>query len=280
MQKRLIFGFVLIAYIAILIKVMVFKDLPLIRVGQLMLNFGGIDASHPANFIPFKTIVPYLLGYKGWIIAGINLVGNVALLIPVGVLAPLVYEKMTWKKSLVLAFVAGLIIEVLQVILRVGIFDIDDVILNAFGVMIGYWMLRIVARWLRERKYLHILALVIAIIAAAAGAVYAIYPHGQPVNPRNGDVGRAGTLTRESDLCGGTGGNGQITSLSDSSFIMEKREGGRQVVYFADQVAVETAAGTASESALKIGDRITLVGGLNPDGSFAADVIFVCSGTL
>jgi hypothetical protein len=28
---------------------------------------------------------------------------------------------------------------------------------------------------------------------------------------------------------------------------------------------------------LKIGDKVTLVGGPNPDGSFAADDVFVCA---
>jgi glycopeptide antibiotics resistance protein len=32
----------------------------------------------------------------------------------------------------------GLTFEVMEVVFRVGIFDIDDVILNAFGVVVGY----------------------------------------------------------------------------------------------------------------------------------------------
>src|SRR6185312_7134589 len=97
MKKPVISAFVLIAYCAILIKVMVFKDIPTIRVGALMLNFAGTNAGQAPNFVPFKTIVPYLLGYKGWIIAGVNLVGNIALLVPLGLLAPFVYRRMTWK---------------------------------------------------------------------------------------------------------------------------------------------------------------------------------------
>jgi hypothetical protein len=54
---------------------MVFKDLPTIRVGQLMLNFGAHEG--PANLIPFKTIIPYLLGQGGLIIGGLNIGGNI-----------------------------------------------------------------------------------------------------------------------------------------------------------------------------------------------------------
>jgi len=86
MKKTVLSTFLLIAYCAILIKVMVFKDIPPIRVGSLILNFAGTNAGHGPNFVPFKTILPYLLGFKGWIIAGINLVGNIALLVPIGFL--------------------------------------------------------------------------------------------------------------------------------------------------------------------------------------------------
>ncbi|MDB5188286.1 MAG: VanZ family protein [Candidatus Kaiserbacteria bacterium] len=142
MQKQYISAILLIVYSAILIKVMVFKEIPTIHIGHLMFNFGGAEAIHPANFIPFKTILPYFFGENGLIIAGINLVGNIVILIPFGFLATVVYPKMTWKKSLILAVATGLAIEIMQALFRVGIFDIDDVILNALGVMIGFWLFR------------------------------------------------------------------------------------------------------------------------------------------
>ncbi len=150
MKKRLIGAFILVVYSAILIKVMVFKDVPLIRIGGLMFNFGGTETGQ-ANFVPFRTIFSYLLGYKGLIIAGINLVGNVVLLVPIGFLVPFVFPNITWKKSLILASAAGLTIEVMQVVLHVGIFDIDDVILNALGVMIGYWIFTMFIKWMQPR---------------------------------------------------------------------------------------------------------------------------------
>lgn len=151
MQKRVVALIAFIAYSALLIKVMVFKDIPLIRIGHLMLNFGGTDANGQANFIPFKTILPYLLGYKGWIIAGINLVGNVGLLVPIGFIAPFIFRNMTWKQSLILAVVSGLAIEGMQVLFQVGIFDIDDVILNALGVIIGYWVCKVLLQLIRRK---------------------------------------------------------------------------------------------------------------------------------
>jgi glycopeptide antibiotics resistance protein len=95
--------------------------------------------------------LPYLHGEPSRLIAIINLVGNIALFVPIGFLAPFVYQKMTWQKSLALAVAVGLAIEGMEVVFRVGIFDIDDVILNAFGVMIGYWVFTIFVKWMRLR---------------------------------------------------------------------------------------------------------------------------------
>ena len=82
-------------------------------------------------------------------IAIINLGGNIAFLVPIGFLVPFVYRKMTWQKSLALAVAVGLAIEGMEVVFRVGIFDIDDVILNALGTMIGYWVFTIFVKWVR-----------------------------------------------------------------------------------------------------------------------------------
>ena len=144
MKKRLPLTIILIAYSAVLIRVLVCKDLPLIRIGSMRFKFGGTHAG-AANLLPFRTILPYLLGEKGWMIAVINLAGNIVLLVPIGFLVPLVYRKMTWRKTLALAFAAGFVIEGMQALLRVGIFDIDDVILNGLGVVVGYWVFTM--RW-------------------------------------------------------------------------------------------------------------------------------------
>jgi glycopeptide antibiotics resistance protein len=68
----------------------------------------------------------------------VNLFGNIIPFMPIGLLAPLVVRSILWQKALVLGVVTGLTFEVMEVVFRVGIFDIDDVMLNAFGVMVGY----------------------------------------------------------------------------------------------------------------------------------------------
>jgi len=277
MKRRLISIVVFAAYIVVLIKVMVFKAIPAIRIGHLMINFGGThyEIGSP-NLVPFTTIVPYLLGSHGWIIAGVNLVGNIAPLVPLGFLLPFVFRKMTWKKSLVTAVIAGLTIETLQTILHVGIFDIDDVMLNALGVMMGFWAFLILSKWVRERKYMRILIVAIFVIAASASAFYMIYPWGRPlVNPGVGAGAQSteGEIPQHGDLCGGTGGTGEIISMRDNAITIKRQDGVIQIITLTPQTDIRNSTGPISESGLKIGDHVTLV----IDGTKTASTVLVCS---
>ena len=116
---------------------MVFKAIPTIRIGHLRLRFAGPHTG-PGNFVPFKTIVPLLIGRGNHLIGMVNLIGNIIPFMPIGLLAPIVIRSISWQKVFALGVVTGLTFEVMEVVFRVGIFDIDDVILNAFGVMAGY----------------------------------------------------------------------------------------------------------------------------------------------
>ena len=158
MKKRLLFAVFLIVYFAILIKIMVFKEIPMISVGAMRFRFGGTQVGS-ANLVPFKTILAYVRGERGWLSAFINLIGNIVVMMPIGFIVPIIYPGLNWKKSLVIAFLAGFIIEGLQQILQVGIFDIDDVILNALGVMIGYWAFTISVKRMRPFKVLSVSSL-------------------------------------------------------------------------------------------------------------------------
>jgi hypothetical protein len=139
-------------------------------------------------------------------------------------------------------------------VLRVGIFDIDDVILNALGVMIGYWAFTTLAQWIRSRSYKKIV--ITAVTGLAAAAVFyggVVYPmtH-QPVNlPRDADDGR--------DLCGGTGGTGEIVSLGNHTMTIKRNDGVIQALALTDRTTIRTSAGPASASDLKTGDRVTVV---------------------
>jgi len=100
------------------------------------------------NLIPFKTIKLYFFGaeYVNLSIIINNLFGNIALFLPFGLL-PILFKQLHSKsKYLLVSFLTILLIEILQYILQVGMADIDDVILNMSGVIIGFWFYKIVMR--------------------------------------------------------------------------------------------------------------------------------------
>ena len=98
------------------------------------------------NFIPFKTIIEYVQrymdGYRN--LSVLNLLGNLALFVPMGMALPCLFKKLNrfWK---VVLWVLGMVVvvEIAQGVLRVGSIDIDDVIFNVSGAMVGYGIIKI-----------------------------------------------------------------------------------------------------------------------------------------
>ena len=139
-RTRWLTACVLIAYSTILIRFVVFKAIPTIRGGHLRVKFSGPHTG-PPNLVPFKTIAPQLAGHGSHLIDMVNLLGNIIRFMPIGLLAPLVFRSLSWQKALVLGASTGLTFELMELIFRVGIFDVDDVMTNALGVMLGYGVL-------------------------------------------------------------------------------------------------------------------------------------------
>lgn len=71
-------------------------------------------------------------------------VGNILLFIPVGFLFPVVVNRKKWYVVLACGVMFSLLIESIQLISKRGCFDLDDILLNGAGVMIGYGCLKVV----------------------------------------------------------------------------------------------------------------------------------------
>ena len=102
----------LTAYGVLLIRLVVFKLIPVIRIGHLRFRFAGTHTG-PGNFVPFKSIVPELLGRGNLLIDMVNFFGNIIPFMPIGLLAPFVVRSMSWQKALVLGVLTGLSFEVM-----------------------------------------------------------------------------------------------------------------------------------------------------------------------
>lgn len=105
------------------------------------------------NLIPFKTITAYLswIGNENIDVWFFNLFGNVLAFMPMGFLLPLVFKKLKSPGAIVLAvLITSSVLEIIQLVAKLGIADIDDVILNTLGGFLGYLALIIVLRLLAK----------------------------------------------------------------------------------------------------------------------------------
>jgi glycopeptide antibiotics resistance protein len=124
-----------------------------------LLPLGAVYASDPAVWVaiaPFDSIGRAL--HRGLVWATVvSIAGNVVAFLPIGLLAPMGWERWrTWMASLALGVGISLGIELSQLAVSIAIgvpyrhADVDDVILNGLGTAIGYgtWVVlrRVVVR--------------------------------------------------------------------------------------------------------------------------------------
>ncbi|WP_169306679.1 VanZ family protein [Cohnella pontilimi] len=102
-----------------------------------------------ANLIPFRTIDGYLYhsdlyNFDVWFQV---FFGNLVLFLPFGFLAPLLSG---WMRSFPRFFIVLLLVllgvELIQKFTFTGAFDVDDIILNSIGAIVGYILSRLIFR--------------------------------------------------------------------------------------------------------------------------------------
>ena len=130
-------GQLLLVYICILV-VTRFTFFPFSKVdGQVQpLLF---DASK--IFPPRVNLVPlvHLFDYPVFREALINLIGNTAMFIPLGIVWPSVFKRLDTHGKVIAAGVGySLLIEILQLAFFDRVTDIDDLLLNSLGFVLGY----------------------------------------------------------------------------------------------------------------------------------------------
>jgi len=103
----------------------------------MLFGFGrASQSSYSYNLMPFITIKHYLTSTNK-ASALINVLGNIGVFIPFGLLLPSIGLRKGLKAYGV--FLAGLIIlELVQLVSRRGSLDVDDLLLNSLGFWIGY----------------------------------------------------------------------------------------------------------------------------------------------
>ena len=98
------------------------------------------------NVVPFVHLFD---AHKTWLM---NIVGNITMFIPVGIIWPLCFKKLDNVGKVVLTGSAmALFIEITQLVFYERCSDIDDMIMNTAGVLIGALIFFFV-KWIYEKR--------------------------------------------------------------------------------------------------------------------------------
>ena len=107
--------------------------------------FRSTKAERGFRLIPFSSYWDF--GPHGYLLAMVaeNLL-NVVLFLPVGILLGCGFKGVTWKRALVIGLVLSIAIEVLQFVFKKGFCEVDDVMHNALGSLIGFGIYKMVTQ--------------------------------------------------------------------------------------------------------------------------------------
>lgn len=99
------------------------------------------ERTYHYNLVPFREIKRFITYYRvlGVETVLLNIAGNVAAFIPFGIFLPIFSKRCRyfWFTAFY-SLELSLFVELLQLITKVGSFDVDDLILNTIGGMLGY----------------------------------------------------------------------------------------------------------------------------------------------
>ncbi len=135
---------VFICYILLLIKILFLS-----RISHL--------EHRSINLIPFYSIMEYISGSSANIkaFAFSNVVGNIVIFIPLGTYLSLFKNDKRVITNLLFIFIVSLFVEIIQGLLGIGASDIDDIILNCLGGLIGILGYKFLLFILRDEKKVH-----------------------------------------------------------------------------------------------------------------------------
>ncbi|MGG3988894.1 VanZ family protein [Bacillus smithii] len=143
MKTVFLYG-VFICYILLLIKILFLS-----RISHL--------EHRSINLIPFYSIMEYISGRSANIkaFAFSNVVGNIVIFIPLGTYLSLFKNDKRIITNLLFIFIVSLFVEIIQGLLGIGASDIDDIILNGLGGLIGISGYKFLLFIIRDEKKVH-----------------------------------------------------------------------------------------------------------------------------
>ncbi len=140
---RVLSWFVFAGYLIALIYFLFFSE----QMGRVPSN------EYKYSLEPFREIRRYIIYRKeiGFFNVMLNLFGNIICFVPFGFVLPIMSNKQRGIfKITVLTFLTSLLVELIQLLSKVGSCDVDDIILNTLGGFLGY-VLFAIGLWIYRR---------------------------------------------------------------------------------------------------------------------------------
>lgn len=162
-NKKVILYGVFFFYILLLLKILLLS-----RISHL--------EHRSINLIPFKSIMEYISGSTANLrtFAFSNVVGNILIFIPLGAYITLFKKDKRILNNLSIIYIVSLLVEITQGILGIGAADIDDIILNCFGGLIGILGYKYLLLLLGDRKRVDT-AITILSVVGLPGILYYLF---------------------------------------------------------------------------------------------------------
>lgn len=164
-----------IVYFLFMAKILLFKN-----VSPAEIFNPDREISRTIAIIPFKSIMKYYNSGNLWATV-LNVVGNVVIFIPFGVYLTLYTKHKTTLKVVSIAFIVSTIVEVVQFVLDIGIADVDDIILNVMGGLVGVWTYKILKLLFKEDKKIKLVLIGLVFILAFSYFALILYANSKGV---------------------------------------------------------------------------------------------------
>ena len=144
----------------------------------LVILFRTVHPVRSLNLVPFHSIFEYLAGDNQLLhsFALINLAGNIVIFVPLGVYLTMFGGSKSIGKNLLYVLGFSSLVEIIQYTFKLGIGDIDDIILNCLGGLLGILLYKILLKlWGSDEKARWVVAVAAPLVGVVSFLLLYLY---------------------------------------------------------------------------------------------------------
>jgi len=152
------------AYVCVALNIILFKTIPLSSVFA-----DRIFDLRSVNLVPFRTITGYLREPMDIEKALVNIAGNIGIFVPLGMFVSYIGREKSFGRQTLFLFLTTLSLEIVQYALALGSSDVDDILLNVAGGLIGIKLGQAMRRTFPDPNRLLLAHLIFLCVAGVGG---------------------------------------------------------------------------------------------------------------